>query len=188
MTAADKAAPMASAPIRYAPDGSVDWGTMWESFCALPRDGGPPHRPTLLLPDEDANQDSAAYQAVVAEIARGIGAVSGLTAAPGPPGWVAVACAQPGMARWLAEAIVEENVLARSEGGRLLLPAGAGYTLKGEIKNVITAVAKTTHYWSAHLPVEVKVALAVQERVASLWKRVARAPDSTRPAHVGPSR
>ncbi len=25
-------APMAAAPMRYLPDGSVDWGNMWDSF------------------------------------------------------------------------------------------------------------------------------------------------------------
>jgi sirohydrochlorin cobaltochelatase len=172
MTAADMAAPMASAPICYTPDGCVDWGNMWESFCALPRDGGPAHRPTMLLPDDGVNPASPAYQVVVAEIIRGVAAVSGLVAEQAAPGWVAVICPRPGMARWLAEAIVDENVSARCEGGRLLLPAGASYTLKGEIKNVITAVAKTTHYWGAHLPAEVKMTLAVQERVSNLWGRM----------------
>jgi sirohydrochlorin cobaltochelatase len=170
-TAIDKAAPMASAPMRYTSEGQVDWGNMWESFCALPRAGGPPHRPTPLLADEGARAADPAYQTVVAEIVRGVSAVSGLRAEPAAPGWVAVSCPQPSMARWLAEAITEENVSARHEGRRLLLPAGAGYSLKGEIKNVITAVAKTTHYWGAHLPAEVKVALALQEHAAALWRR-----------------
>jgi sirohydrochlorin cobaltochelatase len=174
MMTSDKAAPMASAPVRYTPDGRVDWGNMWDSFCALPRDGGPPHRPTMLEPDEPADPRDPAYLAVVHEIARGVAAVSGLGAEPATPGWVAVICPQPGMARWLAEAIVEENVAARHEGSRLLLPAGLGYTLKGEIKNVITAVAKTTHYWSAHVPADARAALAFQDRLGGLWGRIAR--------------
>jgi sirohydrochlorin cobaltochelatase len=174
MTTSHTAAPMASAPIRYLPDGQVDWGNMWDSFCALPRDGGPPHRPTLLTADEAADPADPAYLAVVAEIVRGVAAVSGLAARPAGPGWVAVACPQTGMARWLAEAIVEENVAARHAGGALLLPAGPAYTLKGEIKNVITAVAKTTHYWADHVPADARVALALQDRLAGLWSRVAR--------------
>ena len=45
----DQCAPMAAAPMKYQPDGSVDWGNMWDSFCVLAREGGPPHRGTMLL-------------------------------------------------------------------------------------------------------------------------------------------
>lgn len=171
-TIIDSAAPMASAPMRYRDDGSVDWGAMWDSFCALPRDGGPPHRGILLEPEPGADPGSPAYQAVVVEIARAVWAVSGLEAEPAAPGWVAVRCRSSGMARWLGEAIREENVAARHAGALLLVPAGAGYTLKGEIKNVVTAVAKTTHYWREHLPQETKAALDAQERLGALWRRL----------------
>lgn len=166
----DKAAPMASAPIKYDPDGSVAWGEMWDSFCALPREGGPPHRATRLEPAPDADPASPAYQAVVAELLRGAHTVSGLAGAPAEPGWVALRCESAGMARWLSEAIGEENVAARCAGPLLLVPAGAGYTLGGEIKNVITAVAKTTHYWREHLAPEVKRAMHAQEQIGELWR------------------
>jgi sirohydrochlorin cobaltochelatase len=45
---------------------------------------------------------------------------------------------------------VIENVLARREGSTLYLPAGPDFTLGGEIKNVVTVVAKTYHYWLEH--------------------------------------
>jgi Ni2+-binding GTPase involved in maturation of urease and hydrogenase len=57
------------------------------------------------------------------------------------------------MAEWLRAAIVLENVAARADGCRLLLPAGPRYRLADEVKSVITVVAKTHHYWSAHAPV-----------------------------------
>jgi sirohydrochlorin cobaltochelatase len=41
--------------------------------------------------------------------------------------------------------------MVRREADVLYLPAGPNFTLKREIKNVITAVAKTVHYWRAHL-------------------------------------
>jgi sirohydrochlorin cobaltochelatase len=47
-------------------------------------------------------------------------------------------------------AIVVENVLARREGAVLYLPAGPRFTVEGEIRNVVTAVAKTHHYWVQH--------------------------------------
>lgn len=171
-TAYDKAAPMASAPMRYSADGQVDWGNMWDSFCALALDGGPPHRGTLLGPGDASDQDAPAYTAVVAEIVRGVAAVSGLAGQGAEPGWVAVRCGSAGMARWLAEAIARENVAARHEGALLYVPAGADYRVKGEIKNVITAVAKTTHYWREHLPAAARDAVEAQERLAGLWRSI----------------
>jgi hypothetical protein len=41
------------------------------------------------------------------------------------------------------------------------------------VKSVVTAVAKTTHYWADHRPPDVKRALAVQERLAAWGQRVA---------------
>jgi Ni2+-binding GTPase involved in maturation of urease and hydrogenase len=55
------------------------------------------------------------------------------------------------MARWLAEAIALENVTARAEDDRLLLPTGPGYRLENEVKSIVTVLAKTHHYWDAHL-------------------------------------
>jgi sirohydrochlorin cobaltochelatase len=166
----NRRAPMAPAPMRYTPDGAVDWGNMWDSFCELAQTGGPPHRSTLLMPDEQSDPANPAYQSVVAEVIRGIGLVSGLVAGPGPTGWVVVHCDEPGMASWLAEAILAENVQARSDGVTLFVPVGQNYMLKAEIKNVITAVAKTTHYWGEHVPGEVRSALAIQDKV-NRWKR-----------------
>jgi sirohydrochlorin cobaltochelatase len=165
---------MAAAPLKYQPDGAVDWGNMWDSFCVLAQEGGPPHRGTMLYAQEDADTTSQNYHFVVYEIIRGIKAVSGLNAAPAGPGWIAIGCPSASMARWLAEAIEQENVQARSQGVLLLVPAGDTYSLKGEIKNVITAVAKTIHYWQDHLPVEIKQTLAWQERLEELKTRVKR--------------
>lgn len=170
----DKRAPMASAPMKYQPDGSVDWGNMWDSFCALAQDGGPPHRPTMLYAQTDADPANPAYQTAVAEICRGIAAVSGLDAHAAEPGWIAVACPSAGMARWVAEAIEQENVQSRAHDAVLYVPVGDYFALKGEIKNVITAVAKTTHYWADHLPAEVKSAFAIQARMQRMGQRMRR--------------
>jgi sirohydrochlorin cobaltochelatase len=43
-----------------------------------------------------------------------------------------------------------ENVSVRCEGAELELPAGPFYRLEKEIKNVITVMAKTCHYWFGH--------------------------------------
>lgn len=163
-----KSAPMASAPLKYLPDGTVDWGNMWDSFCVLAQEGGPPHRGTMLYVQEEIDVQSEGYRFALNEIIRGVYAVSGLTARAAAPGWIAVQCPSAGMAGWLCEAIKQENVQVRCDEALLLLPVGQNYTLKGEIKNVITVVAKTTHYWQEHLPPEVKYTLALQEQFKRL--------------------
>ena len=76
-----------------------------------------------------------------------------LDAEPSPiPGWVRVICSNAGMAGWLLRAIVMENVSARSAGARLDVPAAPHFRLGKEIKNVVTVVAKTSHYWLGHMP------------------------------------
>jgi len=143
--------PMSSAPMQYAPDGSVDWGTMWDSFCALAQDGGPPHRGTMLESGIESDPDSADYCAAAAEIVCGIAAVSGLIAAPSTTGWIAVHCPSASMATWLCAAILQENIAARAERFILFVPVGDHFRVTKEIKNVITVIAKTTHYWEEHL-------------------------------------
>lgn len=180
----DHAAPMAAAPIKYTGDGTVDWGNMWDSFCVLAREGGPAHRPTLLeaRPDEDGT--SAAYRSAAAEICRAVPLVSGLHAVSASPGWIAIDCPSAEAAQWLAESMIAEGVTARAEAAMLLVPCSADFTLKGEIKSVVTAVAKTTHYYADHLPNEVKIALRWQRRLAQLRERLPwrRIPAAQRPA------
>lgn len=171
-TEEDKRAPMAPAPMKYLDDGLVDWGNMWDTFCVLAQDGGPPHRPTMLLAPEESDVESAGYKAALDEIIRGVRDVSGLTAEPGKPGWIAVRCKSAGMAHWLSEAIAQENVQARSEGASLFVPVGEHFTLKGEIKNVITAVAKTTHYWKEHIPMDIKMVVGFESRFNGIRDRV----------------
>jgi sirohydrochlorin cobaltochelatase len=147
------AAPMGAAGLQRTADGAVAWDAMWQGFCELGLAGGPPHRGTLLEPAarEDVLADPARHAEVLREIARGIRMVTGLDTIEGPPGWVGVVCASEPMAIWLMRAIVVENVLARREGAVLYLPAGPRFALDGEIRNVVTAVAKTHHYWQQHV-------------------------------------
>ena len=147
------AAPMTAAPFVWRPDGRPDWRSMWESFCDLALHGGPAHRgPERALRAPSTPGDAAASNpAMVAEMRRGIWETTGLFAESPEPGWLAVTCESPAMAAWLASAIVLENVDARAEEDRLLLPAGPGYRLDDEVKSVITVMATTHHYWDAHL-------------------------------------
>ena len=54
------------------------------------------------------------------------------------------------MARWLQHAITVENVKVRRDDTVLYLPAGPHFREEKEIKNVVTVVAKTHHYWMEH--------------------------------------
>ena len=145
---------MGSAGLKFGVDGKVLWGEMWASFCHLAMAGGPPHRGRLLEPSRvtPENTWAAEYQAVVAEICRGIGLVTGLCAEQAPtPGWVRMYCTSAAMCGWLTRAIVMENICVVSQGLSLLLPAGQDFRVEKEIKNVITSVAKTCHYWQDHM-------------------------------------
>jgi sirohydrochlorin cobaltochelatase len=145
---------MGSAGLKYGDDGKVAWDEIWGSFCDLAMAGGPPHKGTLLEPGTRAEieEQREQYLDVEEEICRGITMVTELDAEPSPElGWVRVHCHSEGMAGWLVRAIAMENVSVRCEGRLLDLPAGPGYRLEKEIKNVVTVIAKTCHYWSDHM-------------------------------------
>ncbi|MBI1280516.1 MAG: cation diffusion facilitator family transporter [Anaerolineaceae bacterium] len=147
------AAPMGAAGLIYGNDGKVAWDEIWQGFCDLALAGGPPHRGTLLEPvnpsEIAANPD--AYERVLQELERGIQMVTGLpTVRSTTAGWVGMECSSEAMALWLLRAIVVENISVRREGKTLYFPAGANFQLEKEIKNVVTVIAKTNHYWQEH--------------------------------------
>ncbi len=147
-------APMASGPMQYTEDGQVAWDEMWTSFCDLALAGGPPHRDTLLepVPPDEVRSDIEGYERVLAEIERGLRLVTGLEVVRSERlGWIGLLCANEEMALWLLRAIIVENVCVRREGMTLFLPVGPNFTIEKEIKNVITVVAKTHHYWMEHM-------------------------------------
>ena len=154
---------MGSAGLKFAPDGQVAWDEIWQTFCDLAMAGGPPHKGALLAPgDRAANSaDQASYEKVADEICRGIWLAADLPAQPDShPGWVRVQCHNSTMADWLMRAIVMENVAARSSGGMLYLPAAPHFRIEKEIKNVVTVIAKTAHYWMGHMSRSQKMLIA----------------------------
>ena len=144
---------MASAPFVWRRDGRPDWGAMWTTFCDLALHGGPPQRGALQALRGPSVDDRAARSApeIAAELRRGIEETTGLSVEAAEPGWIAITCASARMAAWLCAAIILENVDARVEGARLLVPAGPGFALEDQVKSVVTVVAKTHHYWREHL-------------------------------------
>jgi hypothetical protein len=155
--------PMGSAPLKYDSEGQVAWDEMWGSFCDLAMAGGPPHKGTLLEPGKETDIDAeyGRYDSAAEEICRGIRMVTGLRTYLSPtPGWVCVTCLGDAMAGWLHRAIVMENVAARRRGAVLELPVAPHFRLEKEIKNVITVIAKTCHYWLGHMPREQQQAIA----------------------------
>ncbi len=154
------AAPMAAAPLVYDAEGRVAWDRIWgvddpeNPFCELALAGGPPHRGELLEPvaPQEALADPEGCAHVAEEIGRGVRMTTGLSTVPSrAPGWLGIQCASEEMAIWLLRAIVVENIAVRREGCVLYVPVGPRFQLESEIKNVVTAVAKTHHYWSEHL-------------------------------------
>ena len=104
--------------------------------------------------------------------------VTDLGAYPAPiPGWIHVDCFSEAMAGWLLRAIVMENVSARTEGLALALPAGPDFRLEKEIKNVVTVIAKTCHYWTGHmwLPQRRRIAALLAAMADGVAARRARA-------------
>ncbi len=154
--------PMRSAGLKYDAAGQVAWDQIWGSFCDLAMAGGPPHKGRLLEPGTQADIDAAfdRYDEVADEICRGIRMVTGLRAYVAPdPGWICVTCHGDAMAGWLVRAIAMENVAVRRRGAILELPVSPHFRLEKEIKNVITVIAKTCHYWLGHIPEEQRRAI-----------------------------
>jgi len=140
-------APMKSAGLKYADDGSVAWDKIWGSFCDLAIAGGPPHKGALLGPGttDEIAAAPARHREVVDEICRGVTMTTELPADASPvSGWIVV-----------------ENVAVQAGGRAVDLPAAPGFRLEKEIKNVITVVAKTCHYWMGHMPREQKESIAI---------------------------
>lgn len=148
------AAPMGAADLIYDADGQVAWDQIWGDFCDLALAGGPPHRGALLEPvaPDAVWANPERYQQVWDELARGIGLITGLPVIPAAsPGWIGLCCADEAMALWLLRAIVVENISVRREDAVLYFPVGPDFRLEGEIKNIITVIAKTHHYWTEHI-------------------------------------
>ena len=175
--------PMGSAGLKYDADGRVAWDEIWQSFCDLALAGGPPHKGTLLQPGaaDGIAADPGGYAAVTREICRGVTLVTGLPSDPSDePGWIHVGCDTEAMAGWLLRAITIENVAVRADGSVLDLPAAPAYRLEKEIKNVVTVIAKTCHYWSGHMW------RFEQQAIASLFGEMAAESPLLAPAYPGP--
>jgi len=174
--------PMRSAGLKYDSDGNVAWNEIWGSFCDLAMAGGPPHKGALLEPGRPAEIDAEPdrYAGVAEEICRGVMMTTLLDTNVSPvPGWVRVSCLNDAMTGWLLRAIVMENVAVRAEGMALDLPAAPHFRLEKEIKNVITVIAKTSHYWLEHMP------RGQQRGIASLFARLAKESPLVEPSTTG---
>ena len=155
--------PMGSAGLKFDAEGKVAWNEIWQTFCDLAMAGGPPHKGALLEPGtrEAIAANPTQYDAVVDELCRGITMASELPAyRASRDGWIEVHCFSQTMADWLARAIVMENVAAHSNGLMLYLPAAPHFRIEKEIKNVVTVIAKTTHYWVGHMSRSQKALIA----------------------------
>lgn len=173
---------MGSAALKYGPDGKVAWGEIWSTFCDLAMAGGPPHKGMLLEPGTAADIEAhpAEHRAILEEITRGIRLASEVAVTgPSRPGWLRLDCGDRTMAEWLMKAIVMENISCRWEGATVDLPAGPNYRIAKEVKNVITSVAKTTHYWNGHMW------RAQKEEIRKAFAQMAKESPVVQPAIIG---
>jgi sirohydrochlorin cobaltochelatase len=173
---------MGSAGLKYGADGKVAWDEIWGSFCDLAMAGGPPHKGRLLEPGRRTDIDAGLYryERVTEEICRGIRMAANLDTTPSPvPGWVRVTCSSDGMSEWLVRAIVMENVAARVDGPALDVPAAPHFRIEKEIRNVVTVVAKTCHYWAGHIPLDQQRAIATMFAEMSEDAPLIGPPDAT---------
>ncbi len=147
------AAPMSSADFIWRDDGRPDWAAMWTSFCDLALFGGPPHRGEDSALHVPPGSDPLPETEIdpVSEIRRGIFETTGLYSEPRDERWLSITTASSRMAAWMAAAIILENVDARFDDEVLLVPGAGSFTLKNEVKSVVTVVAKVHHYWLAHI-------------------------------------
>ena len=151
--------PMRGAGLKYDAEGRVAWNEIWQAFCDLAMAGGPPHKGRLLGPGtlEAIGARPGDYLDVIEELGRGITVASELPAAESPHlGWIRVQCHSEVMAGWMLRNITMENVAVQGDGRSLDLPASPDFRIEKEIKNVVTVVAKTCHYWMNHMPREQK--------------------------------
>jgi sirohydrochlorin cobaltochelatase len=170
---------MGSAGLKFDAEGKVAWNEIWGSFCDLAMAGGPPHKGMLLEPGtpEAIDAQLERYAQVVDEICRGVMMTTLLDAQSSPvPGWIRVECYSEAMAGWLLRAIVMENVAVRAQTTMLDLPAAPHFRLEKEIKNVITVIAKTSHYWLEHM------SRTQQRGISSLFVRLAKESPLIEPA------
>jgi sirohydrochlorin cobaltochelatase len=147
-----KNTPMASAPFVYDKEGNIAWDKMWDSFCYLAKEGGPPHRESPLkhIPAQDIKFDSVEYQKAINEVSRAYALLTPYSSRDCKNGWIEVKLHSMHMATWFAEIINLENVECRQKEKYIYLPISHTYTLEKEVKNLVTVLAKAHHYWSQH--------------------------------------
>ena len=154
------AAPMSAADLVFDDEGAVLWDEIFgvddpnNPYCELALAGGPSHRGELLeaVDGHVCLADPGKYAAALDECGRGINMITGMRiVVSNALGWVGVQCDSEEMAVWLLRAVIVENVMVRREKDVIFLPVGPHYTLKDQIKSIVTVTAKTWHYWIEHI-------------------------------------
>ena len=143
---------MRSAGLKYATDGNVAWNEIWATFCDLAMAGGPPHKGTLLeaRPRPTSIDAPERYDEVVEEICRGVTMVTDLDVPIPDSGLDPRDCSQRRDGR-LAAARDRDGERRRAAEGEPRSAGRPALRLEKEIKNVVTVIAKTCHYWMGHV-------------------------------------
>jgi hypothetical protein len=146
-----KNVPMSSAPFIYDSDGKPAWDKMWDAYCNLAAEGGPPHRGEMLRSKGTANNfNSDQYKYAVSEIERAFGQIIPYKFESTNNGYIKVTLKNKNMAKWFSDIINKENVECQVKDADIFLPVNDDFTLEKEIKNVVTVMGKAFHYWSRH--------------------------------------
>lgn len=162
---------MSSAPYVYDATGEIAWDKMWNNFCVLAKEGGPPHRGNLLHFKTPNDSATPAYQAAVKEITRAYRLLVPYRTSTAPEGHLQIHLYSTHMAGWFKEVIVLENVECRQLGKYIILPINDDFT-SSEIKNVVTVLAKAHHYWQNHRTwfARLMIHLTGKDMEAGLWE------------------
>ena len=145
------AAAMSSADFLYKDD-APDWSAMWTGLASLPSTRPPPrertHRCVTAAPATKASTTSPKRERHLRN--------------HGLSGTLRTRLDRRDMGSrklraWRRNNLLE-NVEAKFDEERLIVPAHESFTLKNEVKSVITVLAKTHHYWQAHVAAQSAVA------------------------------
>lgn len=156
----DKKAPMAAAPMKYDENGKPIWDQMWDDFCGLAAEGGPSHKETKDRILFDKEQTEVKDQNKLNELVRGLKLLKAKTVETGR-NLVKIDLGYKYKADWYAKVINLENVSAKVEESKLILPYSDKFDIEKEIKSLLTVWGKANHYWNNHRPVSIRIFMRI---------------------------
>ncbi len=172
MNQSSKNIPMSAAPYVYDEIGAIAWDKMWNNFCILAKEGGPPHRGTkLAFKSDNTTNTTDNYIEATKEITRAYKQLIPYAFQFNKQGNVEIKLTTPNMAKWFADIINSENVSCAQNQNTITLPVNDDFT-SAEIKNIVTVTAKVHHYWKNHRTwfAKLVIHLTSKDLEAGIWE------------------